>query len=135
MSRANPRGYYACLGVEPWANADQIRAAYHRIAKQCHPDVNPSPQAKARFQAINEAYRILGDPHRRAAYDNTRRTGALAAIDLGRVRWRRTEFDAKSLTPRIRGLAQFVGLGAFGFTALWLIVEATVGLHSFELVR
>ena len=134
MSQANPKGYYACLGVEPWASADQIRAAYHRSAKQCHPDVNPSPQAKARFQAINEAYRILGDPHRRAAYDNTRRTGALAAIDLGPVRWRRTDVDVNLLAPRVKGLAQFVGLGALALTALWLIVEATVGLHGFELV-
>jgi len=134
MSQPNPKGYYACLGVEPWASADQIRAAYHRSAKQCHPDVNPSPQAKARFQAINEAYRILGDPHRRAAYDNTRRTGALAAIDLGPVRWRRTEFDVNSLAPRVKGLAQFVGLGVLGLTVLWLIVEASVGPHGSELV-
>jgi hypothetical protein len=134
MSKADSKGYYACLGVEPWASADQIRAAYHRSAKQCHPDVNPSPQAKARFQAINEAYRILGHPHRRATYDNTRRTGALAAIDLGPVRWRRTEFDVNLLAPRLKGLAQFVGLGALGLTVLWLIVEATVGSHGFELV-
>src|SRR3954464_1917781 len=134
MSQPNPKGYYACLGVEPWASADQIRAAYHRSAKQCHPDVNPSPQAKARFQAINEAYRILGDPHRRTTYDNTRRTGALAAIDFGPVRWRQTDFDVNSLAPRMKGLAQFVGLGVLGLTVLWLIVEAAVGSHGSELV-
>src|SRR3954451_19700912 len=134
MSQANPKGYYACLCVEPWASSDQIRAAYHRSAKQCHPDVNPSPQAKARFQAINEAYRILGDPHRRATYDNTQRTGALAAIDLGPVRWRQTDFDVNSLAPRMKGLAQFVGLGVLGLTVLWLVVEAAVGPHGSELV-
>src|SRR3954471_3123362 len=134
MSQANPKGYYECLGVEPWASADQIRAAYHRSAKQYHPDVNPSPQAKARFQAINEAYRILGDPHRRATYDKTRRIGAHAAIDLGPVQWRRTDLDVNSLAPRIKGLAQVVGIGALGLTLLVLIVDAAVRLHDSELV-
>ena len=59
MSKVDPNGYYASLGVEPWATADQIRTAFHRGARLYHPDHNPSPQAKARFQAINEAYRTL----------------------------------------------------------------------------
>ena len=59
MSETDPRGYYTCLGLRPWATAADIRAAYHRCAKQWHPDVDPRPEAKARFQAITEAYRIL----------------------------------------------------------------------------
>ena len=96
MSKVDPKGYYACLGVEPWANADQIRAAFHRGARLYHPDHNPSPQAKARFQAINEAYRTLSNPTTRRAYDRSR-GGAPAGghgTDLGPVRWRRTELDA-----------------------------------------
>src|SRR3954466_12392498 len=109
MSTTDPKGYYACLGVELWATADQIRAAFPRCAKLYHPDHNPSPQAKARFQAINEAYRTLGNPQQRAAYDNARRAGVPDKTDLGPVRWRRTELDAGSRALSIRKLAQFVG--------------------------
>ena len=64
-----PKGYYACLRVNSVRNADQIRTAYRRCAKQWHPDVDPSPRARARFQAINEAYRTLTTPSQRVAYD------------------------------------------------------------------
>ena len=73
MSEADPKGYYACLGVKPWATAADIRAAYHRCAKQWHPDVDPRPEAKARFQAMTEAYRILINPLERAIYDRSAR--------------------------------------------------------------
>src|SRR5215204_6852032 len=111
MSKADPKGYYACLGVEPWASADHIRAAFHACAKLYHPDHNPSPQAKAHFQAINEAYRTLSNPTTRRAYDRSRwdATAERHGTDLGPVRWRRTDLDAHLLAPRIRRLAQFVG--------------------------
>src|SRR4051794_40510019 len=112
MSKADPKGYYGRLGLEPSATADQIQAAFHRCAKQCHPDLNSSPQAKARFQAINEAYRTLGNSSRRAAYDNAWRAGAPDRTDLGPVRWRRTDLDVRSLAPSKGRLVQFVGLGA-----------------------
>ena len=71
MSETDPRGYYTCLGLRPWATAADIRAAYHRCAKQWHPDVDPRPEAKARFQAITEAYQILINPAERAIYDRS----------------------------------------------------------------
>src|SRR5215212_5433852 len=82
--------YYTCLGLDPFATADQIRAAYHRGAKQCHPDLDPSPWAQARFQAINEAYQTLSNPSRRAAYDSLRWAGAVGdrKTRLVPVRWR-----------------------------------------------
>ena len=73
MSETDPKGYYACLGVRPWATAAEIRAAYHRCAKQWHPDVDPRAEAKARFQAITEAYRVLRNPVERAIYDRSAR--------------------------------------------------------------
>src|SRR3954471_24224300 len=98
MSKADPKDYYAYLGVKPSATADQIRAAYHRCAKLCHPDVDPSPWAKARFQALNEAYRTLSNPSKRAAYDSLRWAGASnhhkTGLDV--VRWRRPEFEVRS---------------------------------------
>ena len=85
MSKADPKDYYAYLGVKPSATADQIRAAYHRCAKRCHPDVDPSPWAKARFQALNEAYRTLSNPSKRAAYDSLRPRSHAALEDFRRA--------------------------------------------------
>lgn len=67
------RDYYKVLGVEPTADADQIRKAYRRLARKYHPDVSKEPDAEERFKAVNEANEVLGDPQRRAAYDQVRR--------------------------------------------------------------
>ncbi|MGB9593048.1 MAG: J domain-containing protein [Anaerolineae bacterium] len=64
--------YYAILQVHPNAEPEVIEAAYRRLAAKYHPDVNPSPDATARMQAINDAHRVLSDPSRRAAYDARR---------------------------------------------------------------
>jgi DnaJ-domain-containing protein 1 len=69
MSKNDPKGYYARLGIAPSADTAKIKAAYHRLAKEFHPDTNSNAQSKARFQTINEAYQTLGNPERRAAYD------------------------------------------------------------------
>lgn len=61
---------YGILGLTPRATSNQIKSAYRRLARRYHPDVSTSPDAGARFVLINRAYQILGDPHRRAAYDN-----------------------------------------------------------------
>ena len=110
MSKVDPKGHYACLGLDPWASADQIRAAFHGCAKLYHPDLNPSPQAKARFQAINEAYRTLSNPSQRAAYDSSWWTDHTTRRNI--IRWKRTDLDVHSFAPRVRRLAQFVGVGA-----------------------
>ena len=133
MSTTDPKGYYACLGVEPWATADQIRTAYHRCAKLYHPDHNPSPQAKARFQTISEAYRTLGNPQQRAAYDNARRASAPDKTDHGPVRWWRTELDPGSRALSTRKLAQVVGVGALGFALLALLFQVAVAPRGSEL--
>ena len=136
MSKVDPKGYYACLGVEPWATADQIRAAFHRGARLYHPDHNPSPRAKARFQAINEAYRALSNPTTRRAYDRSR-GGAPAGrhgTDLGPVRWRRTELEAGSRAPGSKRLAWFIGCGVLGLALLALLFKVAVGPHGSELL-
>lgn len=62
--------YYSLLGVGRGASQKDIKAAYHRLARQYHPDVNPdNPAAEEHFKQINAAYEVLGDPHRRAVYD------------------------------------------------------------------
>jgi molecular chaperone DnaJ len=60
---------YELLGVTRDADADAIKKAYRRLARQLHPDVNPDPQTQERFKEISRAYEILSDPQKRAAYD------------------------------------------------------------------
>jgi len=62
-------GYYAVLGLASDATPDHIRSAYRREARRWHPDRNSSPDAEARMARLNEAYDVLSDPDRRAAYE------------------------------------------------------------------
>jgi molecular chaperone DnaJ len=61
--------YYETLGVPRTASAEDIKRAFRRLAMEYHPDRNQQPGAEARFKAINEAYEVLSDPDKRAAYD------------------------------------------------------------------
>src|SRR5438477_5239363 len=62
--------YYDLLGVQRGADEAAIKAAYRRLAKECHPDRhNGCAQQEARFKAVSEAYEVLKDPQKRAAYD------------------------------------------------------------------
>jgi curved DNA-binding protein len=63
------RDYYAVLGVERNASQDDIKKAYRRLARKYHPDVNNQPDAEDRFKEVGEAYEVLSDPEKRAAYD------------------------------------------------------------------
>jgi molecular chaperone DnaJ len=66
---ADKRDYYEVLEVPRQATLDDIRRAYRRLAKQYHPDVNRQDGAEERFKEINEAYAVLSDDQRRAAYN------------------------------------------------------------------
>ena len=62
--------YYKILGVEKTIPQKDVKRAYLKRAKQFHPDLHPDdPKAKAKFQALNEAYDVIGDPEKRKKYD------------------------------------------------------------------
>ncbi len=60
---------YEQLGIARDADADTIKKAYRRLARQLHPDVNPDPETQERFKEVSLAYEVLSDPQKRAAYD------------------------------------------------------------------
>ena len=61
--------YYKILEVERSATADQVKRAYRKLARKYHPDVSKEKNAEARFKEVQEAYEVLKDPEKRAAYD------------------------------------------------------------------
>lgn len=61
--------YYRILGVSREASADEIKRAFRRLARKYHPDISKAGDAEARMKEVNEAYAVLSDPEKRAAYD------------------------------------------------------------------
>lgn len=64
-----PKDHYEVLGIERGADADRIRKAYRKLARQYHPDVNKAPDAAKRFSEVQEAYDVLSDEEKRRNYD------------------------------------------------------------------
>ena len=79
------KDYYQTLGVAKDASADAIKKAFRKLARKYHPDISKEPDAAARMAEVNEAYAVLSDPEKRAAYDQLgdasryQQTGAGAA--------------------------------------------------------
>lgn len=70
MADASQRDHYDVLGLERGATAEDIKAAFRKLASQHHPDKNPDdPRATIRFKEVNASYQVLSDPQRRAMYD------------------------------------------------------------------
>ncbi|MBA2362628.1 MAG: molecular chaperone DnaJ [Chloroflexia bacterium] len=69
MENMTKRDYYEVLSIQREASSDEIRRAYRKMARQYHPDVNAEPDAEARFKEVTEAYEVLNNADKRAAYD------------------------------------------------------------------
>lgn len=72
---AEERDYYDILGIGRNASMDEVKNAFRTSARKYHPDINKDPDAEDKFKEINEAYQVLSDPDKRAAYDRFGRAG------------------------------------------------------------
>ncbi len=74
-----PRDYYEILGIPRTASESEIKSAFRKLARRYHPDVSTEPDAEERFKEINEAYAVLSDAEKRAAYDRFGHAGVQSA--------------------------------------------------------
>ena len=103
---ATKRDYYEVLGIPKSASQDEIKNAFRTLARKYHPDVNKEPDAEERFKEINEAYGVLSDPEKRAAYD---RYGPEGVNFQGMP-----DFTSMDLSDILEGLFGFGGFGGMG---------------------
>lgn len=78
---ATKRDYYDVLGIARGSSDVEIKRAFRNQARTYHPDVNKAPDAETRFKEINEAYEVLSDPQKRAAYDRFGHNGPMGGFE------------------------------------------------------
>jgi molecular chaperone DnaJ len=99
------RDYYEILGVQRSASNEELKAAFRRLARQYHPDVNKASDAEERFKEVNEAYAVLSDADKRSAYDRFGHAGVRGA---GGVPDFSVDFDFADI------FGDLFGFGGFG---------------------
>ena len=95
---AGATDYYEVLGVDRDADADEIKRAYRKLAREFHPDINSDPGAEARFKEISEANDVLSDPELRKKYDTFGADFRQVPDDVDPEAWARAQ--------RMRGTAR-----------------------------
>jgi len=85
MAQVNKRDYYEVLSVTKTASVEEIKSSYRKAAMRWHPDRNPEQKkmAEEKFREATEAYTVLSDPQKRAAYDRYGHAGISGAFDTG----------------------------------------------------
>ena len=100
------RDYYDVLGLSRGASEQEIKAAFRRLAKECHPDRNPATRPpSSSFKELNEAYEALKDPQKRAAYDRFGHAafdGGMGGGPAARLRRRLRLLDVGHLRRSVR---------------------------------
>lgn len=102
------RDYYEILGVSRSASQGEIKSAFRNLARQYHPDVNDQPDAEEKFKEINEAYGVLSDDQKRAAYDRFGHRGVKGANGGG------MGFDPTDFPDFADIFGEMFGFGGFG---------------------
>ncbi len=99
------RDYYEVLGVQKNASSEDLKSAFRTLARKFHPDVNKEADAESKFKEINEAYAVLSDAEKRAAYD---RWGHAGVDRMGGV----PDWQSMDFSDILEGI--FSGFGGFG---------------------
>ncbi|MCU0528773.1 MAG: J domain-containing protein [Cyanobium sp. Prado107] len=123
MNANGYRDYFKVLGVDRGADADTIKRAFRKLARQYHPDVNPGDKAaEARFKEISEAYEVLSDPDKRRRYEQFGQYwsqagagGGMGGMDVDFGRYGNFDEFINDLLGRFGGGAQPGGGSGFGF--------------------
>jgi curved DNA-binding protein len=123
MSANGYRDYFRVLGVDRGADADAIKRAFRKLARQYHPDVNPGNQeAEAKFKEISEAYEVLSDPDKRRRYEQFGQYwsqagggGATGGFDVDFGRYGNFDDFINDLLGRFAGPGAGAAPGGFGF--------------------
>ncbi|MFM2080092.1 MAG: hypothetical protein RLZZ219_774 [Cyanobacteriota bacterium] len=157
MSVNGYRDYFKVLGVERGADADTIKRAFRKLARQYHPDVNPGDKtAESRFKEISEAYEVLSDPDKRRRYEQFGQywnqaggAGGMGGVDVDFGRYGNFDDFINDLLGRFGGPGGMGGgFGGFGSgfpgggyagggrtATLNLDAEATISLSFAEAFR
>jgi curved DNA-binding protein len=122
MNANGYRDYFKVLGVDRGADADTIKRAFRKLARQYHPDVNPGDKAaEARFKEVSEAYEVLSDPDKRRRYEQFGQYwsqagagGGMGGMDVDFGRYGNFDEFINDLLGRFGG-PQSGGSGGFGF--------------------
>jgi curved DNA-binding protein len=126
MGASGYRDYFKVLGLERGADADAVKRAFRKLARQHHPDVNPGNQdAEARFKEISEAYEVLSDPDKRRRYEQfgqywNQAGGARGGADVDFGRYGNFDDFINDLLGRFGGVGGPGGGGGpagFGFSS------------------